>query len=151
MGKAKHKRSEQNIPAFGAAQRRYAVVLSRMKSMALILMLSASLLGLTGLSPPAVPFSELPNYWHLSSGEYVQAINQDYLRQAILPTGWAWLPLARHGDYLALLSIALLGLVTIVCYASVLPVIIGQRRKTYSVIVVLQIILLALAASGLLH
>jgi hypothetical protein len=65
------------------------------------------------------------------------------------PSGWGWLAVARHGDYANLIGVAMLGLVTVVCYLRTLPLLF-RREPALGVLAALQIAVLLLAASGLL-
>ena len=64
------------------------------------------------LVPSFLPLEALPRYWGLPVGEF--------LRQTGAPAGWGWLA-ASAADYLNLACMALLGLVTALCYARIVP------------------------------
>jgi hypothetical protein len=95
-----------------------------------------------GFAAPKVPFSELPAYWSMPVGEYLQATG--------VGTGWSWLALVGHGDYMNLLGIAFLAGLTIACYLRVLPFSLRRKEFVFGTILILEIIVLSLAASGLL-
>lgn len=95
-----------------------------------------------GFVPPHVPVEDLPRLWTLP-------VN-DYLREADVGTGWAWLRLLGTGDYLNFGGIAFLSAVTIACYARIVPVFAASRDRVYLAIALVEIVVLGLAASGLL-
>jgi hypothetical protein len=95
-----------------------------------------------GLAAPKVPFSELSLYWSMPVSEY--------LRAAEVATGWGWLDLVGHGDYMNFLGIAVLAGLTVLCYLRVLPFAWRRGEINIAAILVLEIAVLAFAASGLL-
>lgn len=107
-------------------------------------------LYILGTLTPSIPIQELPNYWTLSAHEYLEAVNQQFLHREHLVTGWRWIWVLNRGDYLNFLGIAFLALVTIVCYASIVPTLLRKRDWIYSGIALLEILILVLAASGIL-
>jgi hypothetical protein len=54
------------------------------------------------------------------------------------------------GDYLNLIGVALLGFVTVLCYLRVLPLLLRSGERLQSAFAVAQVVVLLLAASGLL-
>jgi hypothetical protein len=95
-----------------------------------------------GLATPKVAFSDLPAYWSMPADAY--------LRAAGVGTGWSWLGLIGHGDYMNFIGIAFLCGLTIVCYLRVLPFSLQRKDFAFGTILVLELIVLTLAASGLL-
>lgn len=72
-----------------------------------------------------------------------------YLHEGNVPHGWGWLALIGHGDFINFIGIAILAGMTIVCY---IPLVIAYAKKKDSIymgIAVAEILVLALAASGL--
>jgi hypothetical protein len=67
-----------------------------------------------------------------------------------MQAGWAWFGNLQFGDMLNFLPIAFLSLLTIVCYTAIIPGLIRKKDTAYVVIAVLEIIVLAVAASGIL-
>jgi hypothetical protein len=95
----------------------------------------------SGILDPYVPLDRLIRYWTKPVGEYVHGAN--------IPLGWGWATLLGKGDFLNFIGIVLLAGLTIVCYAAVLPAYIKQRDIPYIVIVILEILVLCLGASGI--
>lgn len=100
------------------------------------------LLYVLGLAAPKVPFADLPVFWSMPVGEYLQTTG--------VGTGWSWLTLAGHGDYMNFLGISFLAGLTIACYLRVLPFALRRKDHVFSTILILEVIVLSLAASGLL-
>lgn len=97
---------------------------------------------LFGLAEPHVSHTELAHLWSQPVGDYLKATGGH--------TGWSWLTLAGKGDYMNLIGVAILSGVTVVCYARILPTFIKAKDRVFVAIVVLEILLLVLAASGVL-
>jgi hypothetical protein len=100
------------------------------------------LLYVGGVAPPVIPIDRLPDYWGLGASEY--------LRQASLPNGWGWVRLVGFGDFLNYVGIAMLASLTILCYLAIFPVFVRKNDTPYVLMVLAEITVLLLAASGLL-
>jgi hypothetical protein len=73
-----------------------------------------------------------------------------YLEHSGIQPGWAWFGDLEYGDMLNYIPIAFLSLLTIICYAALIPGLIKKKDTTYIVIAILEIIVLLFAASGIL-
>jgi len=102
----------------------------------------AFILYCIGFTKPLIPLEKVQSYWVMSV--------HDYLKQSGIQTGWAWLGNLEYGDMLTFLPIAFLSLLTIICYITILPVLIRKKDTAYVVIAILEVAVLALAASGIL-
>jgi hypothetical protein len=89
-----------------------------------------------------VPVEDLPRYWNLPV--------EEYLAPAGIESGWGWVAHITKGDYINLVGVAMLASVSIVCYLRLLPLFWKERDRVYTAIVGLEIVVLLLAASGLL-
>lgn len=108
-----------------------------------ILILAVSFfLYVTGIMSSYMPPQEVSKYWGMKASEYLVATNS--------PHGWNWLKMAGYGDYLNLIGIAFLGTLTVVGYLILLPAYLKKKDMPYSAIVVTEILVLTLAASGIL-
>ena len=105
-----------------------------------VISLVAFLLYAGQVMPPYVPLDQLPRYWGLPVHQFIQATGA--------PSGWAWLGELRYGDGLNLLAIGLLGLVTPLCYARLVPALIAERDWLQALLAVAQLAVLLAAASG---
>ncbi|MCS7150586.1 MAG: hypothetical protein N2Z40_06770 [Caldimicrobium sp.] len=97
---------------------------------------------LSNLLPAYVPIQELPKYWGLSVHKYLEATN--------IKPGWVWLSFLNRSDFLNYISISFLAGLTIICYIRIVPIFFRKRDYLYSILVILQILILMLAASGIL-
>ncbi len=95
-----------------------------------------------GFVAPKVPLSKLPHYWSLPADQYSSLVG--------VGTGWSWLKLVGHSDYMNFLGIAFLVSLTAACYVRVLPFSLRRKDYWFSAILMLEVVILALAASGLL-
>jgi hypothetical protein len=103
--------------------------------------LAAFVLYLSGALPAYVALRDLPRYWGLPVGEF--------LRQTGAPSGWYWFTHMGSGaEYLNLGCMALLGIVTLVCYARIVPTLLALGERLQAVLATAQIAVLLVAASG---
>lgn len=107
-----------------------------------VLLLGTFFIYLSGVTTPHVPVTELPLYWSMPVNEYLQAAN--------VHTGWSWLSLVGKGDFMNFIGIAFLSGVTIACFLRIAPILFRNGDTVYGVIAVLEVLVLALAASGVL-
>jgi hypothetical protein len=110
--------------------------------LSLAVLVAAFLAYVFGLTPAALPLAEMPRFWRLPL--------ERYLALSGSPTGWGWLAMLDKGEYQNLVGVALLGLVTVACYLRVLPRLLARRERLQAAIVAAQVLVLLLAASGLL-
>jgi hypothetical protein len=104
--------------------------------------LIAFLVYVSGAVPAYLPLNALPRYWGLPVTEF--------LRQTGAPSGWDWLShLGGGAEYLNLACMALLGVVTAVCYARIVPVLFGLGERLQAALAIIQVTVLLAAASGL--
>jgi len=120
----------------------YARWLDRASKAGFVLCLCAFIVYAGGLLPSYLPAAELPRYWALPASRFVALTN--------LPHGWEWVRFLGYGDVLNLGAVALLALVTPVCYARVLPRLLAERDWLQAALAAAQLVVLAVAASGLL-
>ncbi len=107
----------------------------------LILLITFGLYSL-GVMDPYIPLDKISEYWHMN-------VN-DYLHHANIKAGWAWLGMLKYGDFVNFLGIAILSGVTIFCYAAIVPTLLKSNDKVYAVLAILEVIILSVAASGIL-
>lgn len=108
----------------------------------IFLMMVTYLTYLTGILSPHVDMALVTQNW----GKGVQ----EYLEITGSPHGWGWLTLLNKGDFLNYLGLVLLAIMTIICY---LVLIVGYKKKKdwlYFGICLAEVIVLSLAASGIL-
>jgi hypothetical protein len=117
----------------------YARWLNGCTRVALATLIASFLAYVLGVTDPLVPLDRLTTLWRLPVDEFLAASGA--------PTGWQWLSRAARGDYLNMVAVAMLCLVTVVCYLRVLLI---PGEATVRILMVAQVLVLLAAASGLL-
>lgn len=92
---------------------------------------------------PHIELDKIAEYWSLSADEFRVATNS--------ASGWNWLSLSHKSDYINFFGISILSLITIICYVRIIPIFIKNSDFLYCTIAILEVIILMLAASGLLN
>jgi hypothetical protein len=147
--------SEANPQEDQSEQLLYAKVLQIGMFTGLVILFITFGLYVSGILAPAVPLEQVPNYWHQGVHEYLEAVNHDHLHMDHPPTGWAstgWalITMLQKSDFLNFVGIAILGGVTIICYLAIVPTLVRKKDNAYLAMTVLEVIVLSLAASGIL-
>ena len=120
----------------------YANILNRGMLIGLAGLIITFIIYSTGILEPKIPLAQVQNYW-------VIPVN-DYLEQSGIHAGWAWLGNLKYGDMLNFLPIAFLSLLTIICYLAIIPGLLRKKDTAYVALALVEVIVLVLAASGLL-
>lgn len=121
-------------------QQLYARWLDAATRIAFAISAAAFLVYAAGILPAHVPLEILPQVWGLPVDEF--------LRRTGSPAGWSWLGLAGRADTLNLACVALLTLVTAICYLRILPALLGLGERLQAAMAALQVLVLLAAASG---
>ena len=141
---------EAKIEEAQSEQLLYAKVLEIGMYIGLVILFVTFGVYVSGIMAPAVPLDQVSNYWHLGVHEYLETVNQNHLQLAHPPRGWAWLTMLGKGDFLNFIGIAILGGVTIICYLAIIPTLLRKKDNAYVAMALLEVIVLSLAASGIL-
>lgn len=128
----------------------YGNILDVLMKIGMVLLFVGFALYVSGILEPAVPVEDMNKYYSMPSHQYLEAITANYDTIKQIPNQWDWLSLAGHGDYLNLVVIAFLAGVTILCYLAIIPALIRDGDKLYTSLAVLEILILLLAASGII-
>jgi hypothetical protein len=112
-----------------------------MKAGLLVLVVTFALY-VAGVLTPHLPVEDLPRYWSMPV--------KDYLAATGIHAGWSWVLMLGKGDFLNFVGIAFLSGVTIACYLVVVPIFFRKKDRVYGWLAVVEVLVLALAASGLL-
>lgn len=123
-------------------QVRYAEWLRWTSGIGLAVLAAAFVLYVAGVLPPLIPFEQLPQAWKLSSREMIQ--------HYALKGGWSWIHSLGSGDMLNLLGIAILSGCSAFPLLAVTGIYLKRRDWTFALLCLLQVAVLALAASGLI-
>ena len=143
--------SEEKAQKSQSEQLLYARVLEIGMYIGLAILFITFALYVTGALAPVVPLDQVANYWNQGVNEYLEAVNRDHLHMEHPPTGWAWVTVVGKGDFLNFVGISILGGITIICYLAITPMLWRKRDFAYLVMVILEVLVLSLAASGLLN
>lgn len=120
----------------------YAGVLNIGMWFGLGLLIITFFIYISGMMPTFVPIDDLPKYWGMRVHDFNQTLNA--------PTGWQWAALVGKGDYLNFVGIAILSGLTILCYLVILPILLRKKDTAYVFIAIVEVLVLSLAASGIL-
>jgi hypothetical protein len=108
----------------------------------LVMLLVTFAIYVFGIFTPHVPVNDLPQYWTMPV--------KDYLKAADIHAGWAWLNMLGKGDFLNFTGIAFLSAVTIFCYLRIIPILFRKKDTVYGILAIIEVLVLVLAASGIL-
>ncbi len=120
----------------------YAGILGKGMFFGLVLLLITFFIYTLGLMKPYIPLDEVSHFWAMPV--------VDYLHEANVHAGWAWVGMIKYGDFLNFIPIAILAGLTVVCYLSIVPALLRKGDKVYAVLAVLEAVILTVAASGIL-
>ena len=120
----------------------YAKLLDGGMKAGLLMIIVTFIVYLSGVLAPHIPLHEVSRYWGMSVHKYLEATS--------IQPGWAWLGMLGKGDFLNFIGVAFLAGVTIPCYLRIIPIFFRNKDNVYGVLAVLEVLVLALAASGLL-
>ena len=120
---------------------RYALWLKWGTRIGLAILVAGFLAYATGLIAPHIPIDQMPAIWGQPASAHLQA--------AGLEPGWGWARFLMRGDMLTLAAIAFLASCSMACLAAAAPIFYRGGERALAVICVLEIVVLVLAASGL--
>ena len=120
----------------------YARLLQWGAHTALVILIASFLVYLFALLPLRIPHEQLAKSWGMPVASYLQDMG--------MGRGWDWVKHIGNGDVLPLVGVAFLASVTLLCYVPLLVVFLRKREFIYSLICLAEIMVLTLAASGVL-
>jgi hypothetical protein len=120
----------------------YANILNKGMLIGLLGLIVTFIIYGAGILEPKIPLEQVQNYWVMPVSDYLQLSGTH--------AGWAWLGNLGYGDMLNFLPIAFLSILTIVCYLAILPGLMRKKDIPYVVLVIVEVVVLAVAASGIL-
>ena len=120
----------------------YAKLLDLGMKVGLLTLVITFFIYMFGILSPHIPVDDLPKYWTMPV--------KDYLKAADIHTGWSWVGSVNKSDFLNFVPIAFLAGVTIICYIRIIPILFRKKDTTYAVLAIIEVLVLVLAASGLL-
>ena len=108
----------------------------------ILILLTTYFIYLIGILPSHVEMALIPTVWGKGVAEYLEVTHS--------PHGWGWVSLLAKGDFLNYIGFAFLALMTIGCYLVLVRGYIRRKDWIFSAIAILEILVLSLAASGIL-
>lgn len=120
----------------------YANILNIGMMIGFVILTITFLLYIFGAFNTFVPIDDLPKHW----GKKVHQFNHDLHA----PTGWGWLSYVGKGDYMNFVGVSILAGLTIACYLAIIPSLMKKKDTAYLVIAIAEVLVLTLAASGIL-
>ena len=120
----------------------YATILNWGAWAGIVIMTITYIIYVFHLIPPYVDVNLVTQHWDKKVQHYLEITNS--------PKGWEWLLLLSHGDFLNFIGIALLAILTIICYLVLTIGYLKQKDKLYAGIAILEVLVLVFAASGIL-
>ncbi len=134
---------ENKDVAASPAQVRYANILSIGSNIGLVLLIITFCMYVFGFSfaAPHIPVEKLVETWGMSSTEFNKLHS--------VPMGWGWIDLLAQGDFSNFIGIAILAGITILCYGQLCIDMFRENDKLMGVIALLEIIVLVVAATGI--
>jgi hypothetical protein len=130
------------LPVIGEEQLVYARWLDGGMKIGLLVLTATFALYMTGVLAPHIAVEELPQYWAMPV--------KDYLAATGIHAGWSWVGMIGKGDFLNFVGIAFLAGITIACYVVIIPIFLRKNDRVFAALAVLEVLVLVLAASGLL-
>jgi hypothetical protein len=126
----------------GPEQLLYASILEKGMYLGLLILLITYGIYMVGIPGPYLQHAQVPQLWGLSV--------TDYLHSAKIEAGWAWTGMLGYSDFLNFVGIAMLAAVSIACFIAIVPLLVRNGDRVYAVLAVAEIIILSVAASGIL-
>lgn len=120
----------------------YANILNKGMIIGILALLVTYAIYLAGVLPTFIPVEDVPKYW----GKSVKTFTHDLGA----PLGWGWLRMIGTGYYVNFIGIVILAAISIFCYIAILPGLARKKDTPLVVIVILEVLVLVLAASGIL-
>lgn len=120
----------------------YARILEKGMIIGLLTLLVTFAIYASGIMEPYIALDKISQYWTLNV--------HDYLEQGNIENGWAWLGFLKYGDFINFIGVAMLAGVTIVSYLAIVPMLLKNKDYVYAVLAMLEVIILSLAASGII-
>jgi hypothetical protein len=120
----------------------YAKLLDFGMKLGLLALIITFIVYLSGILTPYIPVNDLPRYWGMSVHNYLEATG--------IHPGWTWVGMLGKGDFLNFVGIAFLAGVTILCYLRIIPILFRKKDTVYGILAILEVLVLVLAASGIL-
>jgi hypothetical protein len=132
----------QSPNAVPVEQLRYARLLDITSKLGFVALVAGYVAYVMGWLEEHVTVEQLPQLWTLPLAEYLVRTDS--------PTGWGWLAQLHKGEFAGLIGIVILAGCSALCLAAIIPMYMRRRDHVYAGLCAMEILVLLLAASGLL-
>lgn len=120
----------------------YASFLNKGMLVGLMILFITFAIYVFGIMDPYIPLDKVSEVWGTNVHTYLETNN--------IQAGWGWFSMLGYADFLNFLGVAILAGITILCYAAIVPTLLKNGDKVYALLAILEVIVLASAASGLI-
>lgn len=124
-------------------QLRYATLLERGSWLGMAMLVITFTVYALQLIPAEIAPAQWPSLWDKPVREYIQLSGA--------PTGWGWLGKLGKSDYASLIGVAVLAGCSMLSMLALIPMYFKRRDRAFALIATLQVLVLVLAASGMLR
>ena len=131
-----------SIPGIEPVQQTFASMLIWLVRVALAFLFVSFVIYAAGLVPSPIPLDDVPDLWHLSASEYAARTD--------LALGWSWLRALDQGRTLVFAALVLFPTGTMLLLAVTVVLYLRQRVPAYALIAFFELVVLIIAATGLL-
>ena len=121
-------------------QIRYARILQFLSLSGLLVLVVGFCIYMSGLVPVVVPVEQIPGLLGLRA--------KDFIQKTGMSTGWKWVGNLHKGEVISNLGVIYLSLATIICFLAIFPVVVRKKDSPYIIIILLELLVLILAACG---
>ena len=118
----------------------YAKIIARLVTIGLAILVLTFLIAAVGILPSDIAPESVAASWHLSASEFTETVGQK--------SGWSWIERLPAGDAVSEGALTFIAGITIVALAILLFTRIKRLEPAYVAIVGFQIVVLILAAAG---
>lgn len=124
-----------------AVQLAYADILSKVTLLGMVFLGLGLFIYVFELRPSMVSAATVSEHWHMRASEYTQHLQT--------PNGWDWIEHIFYSDILSYASIIFLSMGTIGCLIVTTFAFFKEKDRIYTAISIAQVLILLLAASGI--
>ena len=132
----------ESLPQASEIHQRYASLLDGGTRAGLLLLVLSFSAYVFGLLTPHVPVERLPSLWNLPVATYHEVTHT--------PKNFDLIVMLGHGDRINMIGIAVLAGCSLPPLLALIPLFLRRRDIFYAVICALEVVVLLLAASGVL-
>jgi hypothetical protein len=131
-----------SLPQASEIHQRYATLLDWGTRAGLLLLILSFAAYAFGVLTPHVPVEQLPHVWNLPVATYHEVTHT--------PKEFDWTAFIRHGDRINMIGIAVLAGCSLPPLLALIPLFLRRRDIFYAIVCALEVVVLLLAASGVL-